>query len=158
MRFAAILVLAFSLCVETAYGCVAVVSGLRKQFRESSVIFEGQLIDFEERSSTDIPAELQKDWETLAPVRFKIEKSWKGQRSGELVLYMNPICDCPARYLLPKKGDTLLVFADKNRVVDSCNYGYVLEMKNKKQAEEAKSVMDQLDSFWFRTWARIYPF
>ncbi|MBK9164198.1 MAG: hypothetical protein IPM21_09840 [Acidobacteria bacterium] len=158
MRYATILVFAFALFAGTANGCVAVVSGLRKQFREANVIFTGQLIEFEERSNANIPAELLEDWKTLAPVRFKIERSWKGQRSGELVLYMSPICDCPVRYLLPNKGDTLLVFADKDGIVDSCNYGYVLEMKNEKQAGEAKSVMKRLDSFWFRTWARIYPF
>ena len=62
------------------------------------------------------------------------------------------------RFLLPSKGQKMLVFADKDGVVDSCNFQYVVEMKDEEKIAEVKKVTDKLDSFWFRTWARIYPF
>jgi hypothetical protein len=60
--------------------------------------------------------------------------------------------------MVPSKGQEMLVFADKDGVIDSCNFQYVVEIKDEKKKSEVKKLTDKLNSFWFRTWARIYPF
>ena len=146
---------------ESAIACTVTIRGLRDEFRGSSQIFTGEFVGFDEGSTYEIPTWLSEKWKpdaALQKATFRIEKSWKGQRSGTISLFINPSCDCPMRFLLPAKGQKMLVFADKDGVVDSCNFQHVVEMKDEEKIAEVKKVTDKLDSFWFRTWARIYPF
>jgi len=149
------------LLCETATACTVTIRGLREEFRRSSQIFTGEFVGFGDGSTYEIPKWQSEKWKsdaTLEKATFSIKKSWKGQRSGTISLYINPTCDCPTRFFVPSKGQELVIFADKDGVVDSCNFQHVIEMKDEKSKAEAKAVTDKLDSFWFRTWARIYPF
>jgi hypothetical protein len=143
---------------EPSFGCTVTMRGLRKEFRSASQVFVGEFVRFEDGERDKVPADLAEKWESLGKATFRIRKSWKGHSSGEISLFVNVLCDCPMRYLLPASGDEMLVFADKDGVIDSCNFQYVIQVEEEKKKVEAKIVTDKLNSFWFRTWARIYPF
>ncbi len=143
---------------ETAYACTVSINGLRKEFRRSGQVFIGEFFEFTSEKREEMPEHLSRKWETLGKANFRIKKSWKGQRSGEIPLFFNVACDCPMRYLIPNKGQEMLIFADKDGVIDSCNLQYVIEMKDEKKRAEVKGLTDKLNSFWFRTWAKVYPF
>lgn len=156
-RFLVTSVISLLLFSETAIGCTVTIVGLRKQFRNSSQIFVGEFLSFEDLPPDGLPRKLVENWETLGRARFKVENSWKGPESGETLLYVNPFCVCPMRQFFPKPGDKLLVFADNDAVVDACDL-YLIEMKNERKKEDVERITKSLNSFWFRTWARLYSF
>jgi hypothetical protein len=158
IRFStSVIVVGLMLC-ETVFACTVVIEGTRKIYRRSSQVFVGKFIEFEENSNAIVPDNLKAKWKTIGEARFSIAKSWKGQRTGSMSLYVNPVCDCPMREMILVPGEEVLIFADKDGVVDSCDIQYVLRLQNERDRIAAKDVTKRLDSFWFRTWAGIYPF
>lgn len=155
-RYSPVIFIIVFILVDTANACTVHIVGPRRAYRASSRVFIGELVSHPDPSSFELPPILA-DWKGLGKARFKIERSWKGPKKGETDLYLNPWCNCPTRLLLPKPGEKLLIFADKDGVVDACEM-YVIEMKDDRQNDKLKGVMRRLDSFWFRTWANIYPF
>lgn len=149
----------FILC-DSIFACTVVVQGIRKEFRRSSQVLVGEFMTFDDREVKDVPEWLADKWKPYGPLAnatFRIKRSWKGQRTGQITLYVSPLCDCPMRQLFPNPDEEILVFADKDGVVDSCNF-FVIEKSNDRRTDDLEKTIKTLDSFWFRTWARIYPF
>ena len=120
---------------------------LRKQFRDSKNVFIGEIIEI-----SDTPQNLKNSKERAVGgiVKFRIQKSWKGTKDKEISLLSDLIlmpCDGnPFEYF--KKGEKYLIFSEKDYAA------YILSTKLEFAADKIK----RLDDFWFRIWARIYPF
>lgn len=150
-------ILIILLLSDAVFACSVIISGLRTEFRRSKNIFVGEIVIGNETNEPKIPEKLKEKWNTLEKVRFKIIQSWKGQSSGEIDLFLSPLCDCPNRMLLPEDDSKILVFTDKDGVLDACNM-YVGNIDDVRRKEEIDKTIKKLNSFWFRTWARAYPF
>lgn len=157
MRFLVGIVVILLTLADTAEACTITIVGLRKAYRASSQIFVGEFLSFGDSATDALPSKLAGNRKMLDKARFRIQRSWKGPASGEVELYLSPVCDCPMREISPDRGDRFLILADKDGVVDACNM-YIIEMTDNRRQEDLKRIVDRLDSFWFRTWAGIYPF
>lgn len=133
---------------ETVFSCSIVIVSLRKEFRNAKDVFLGEIISVEKSDSYQ--------------VTFKVLKSWKGRKAKELTITAFDYCLCPNRKFDFEKGKqflvmTTLVGEDETRqlIFDTCQI-YIYQVD--KFPDEANKTMKRLDSFWFRTWAKIYPF
>jgi len=131
---------------QVAFGCSVDFPSLREEFRGARHVFVAQVVDIQDPPRALVGA---KEKGIFGVVKFEIEKSWKGTKAKEIALFSNVGGSvCPGDFDYFKKGEKYLVFADRDYV----------DYTSTKRLEWAKDKMRRLDGFWFRTWARIYPF
>lgn len=139
---------------ENIIACTVNIEPLRKTFRQSKNVFVGEIISVEPVNEKDLPKNL-KEYKYLSKLTFKVDKSWKG-KNKRVVVYSYPFCNCPMREYNFSAGKKFLVFADKNSYYDVCNLSNIEFSSDRNN--NSQEIIKRLDSFWFRTWARIYPF
>ena len=143
----ALILTLFILSTSTAYSCSCAYPSIREKFRASDLVFVGQVVEIKD-------APLIKDSLFLHSVTLKVEKIWKGKRRPEITVlwaWDNPgMCNG----LLLVKGERYLIYTSREKegygVYPDCGTNYLA----KDVAEEIK----KLNSFWFRLFARLYPF
>ncbi len=146
-QFSILLILALVVFSQNINACDYNIPSLRKQFRDSKNVFVGEILDI-----SDAPKESKSSKKRLvsAMVKFRIEKSWKGTKDKEISLLSDLLlmpCDGnPFEYF--EKGEKYLIFSEKDYVY------YILSTKLKFADDKIR----KLDSFWFRTSAKINPF
>ncbi|HMO81506.1 MAG TPA: hypothetical protein PKD24_12020 [Pyrinomonadaceae bacterium] len=135
---------------------------LRTKFRHAKQVLVGTVLKVSPanidkatraRLSHDKTFSLYDRLDALASVEFKITKRWKGSKD-EVVVFVAPrseLCICSSRLSEFDVGKEYLIFAFHRDFVSYCDTlppdaGYTTE------------TMKRLDSFWFRTWARVFPF
>jgi hypothetical protein len=159
----ALLVLFFLSGINSIKACLPNVESFRKVFRHSKQVFVGEIIEVGWVKKEELPQNLQEATEGLAKITFKIDRSWKGKNVAQEVLYSKLFCTCPDRTNYFTKGKKFLVFSDKQSYFDACSLlnAQVDPAEIPVDSWEAKFVknkIDRLDDFWFRLWAKIYPF
>lgn len=143
----------FSLSVAA---CTIEISPLRKDFRRANSVFIGKLLSIDEltpnTSNEKIPDEWS-DWKVFSKIKFQVERKWKGSYAGEreFVAAAYYTCGCDTRMSQFVEGKEYLVFAESSDFVFVCSAEEIGRLTTTDK-------MKRLDSFWFRTWARIYPF
>ena len=148
----AIFLLFFSF--ENSSACTVNIEPLRKTFRHSKNVFVGEIISVADANEEELPKKL-KEFKYLSRLTFKVDRSWKGN-DKQVIVYSLPFCDCPMRQYNFSVGEKFLVFADRNSNYDVCNLSNIqLSLDRNKNSQD---IIKRLDKFWFRTWARIYPF
>jgi hypothetical protein len=141
------------------FGCSIVVHPMRKDFRKAANLFQGKVLSVEEIGNKQKSTPLKTDFVISHKVTFQVVRSWKGRKSGQIDVYLDDYCLCPSRKFEFRSGKEFLVHVDKNGYADTCNlYFYDFSIRNGERSEYLDHLTSQLDSFWFRTWARIYPF
>ena len=89
-------------------------------------------------------------------VTFKVEKGWKGASSSEVTVWLDFLFfNCSG--LRFREGEKYLVYADKHKgslVVYWCAHA---ALTTSLSSEDARKQIRQLDSFWFRLRARLFP-
>jgi hypothetical protein len=144
-------IFSFVFFLQTANACSITVPPLRKEFRDSTDVFIGEVVEI-----SDAPQNYKDKKERFIGgiVKFKIEKRWKGVKASEVSL-LSDIIDTTCGggvggnlidYF--RKGEKYLIFAEKD---------YVHFYKSSK-LEDSESEIRRLNDFGFRLWTRIYPF
>lgn len=134
-------------CIQSVNACEFTGEPLRKTFRRSKAVFIAEVKDVQFNESVDHNKSL-----VDGQLTFEIFSSWKGNFNNRVTLPANiaNTCGCYS-FREFKTGKKYIVFVDKKSVVHICDSD---EAKTESGAEKIKN----LNNFWFRTWARIYPF
>jgi len=143
----ALFVLFLMICFQSINACTSVDEPLRKTFRRTKAVFLGKIKEIKQIPLADYSKSL-----VDGEITFEISKTWKGDYKKQMTLAANIGwvcgCDSPDQF---KVGQEYIVFVDKQSVANFCD-------AEKTDTKYGSSKMKQLDSFWFRTWAKIYPF
>lgn len=164
LQVALTLVLALMLCFQSVNSCSIEIPPLRKEFRRAKSVFIGKVLKISddyvptEKEKQTIPEYWKegywKDKYIFSKVTFEVKKKWKGNvaETQDFVAVAYFFCGCPGGDIDKfKVGEEFLVLATGQNFVTIC------DSKN-ANSEWAKGDMKRFDNFWFRTWARIYPF
>jgi len=130
-----------------AYSCSCADPSIREKFRAADLVFVGRVIDFK-----DAPP--LKDSIFVYSVTLKVEKIWKGTRKPEITVLW--AFDRPGwcNDLPLIKDERYLIYTGREKegygVYPDCGPNYFA----KYHTEEIK----KLNGFWFRLFARLFPF
>ena len=131
------------------YSCSCEEYTQRKAFREASAVFIGQAVEY-----LDNP-EVEKDGRLI--VKLKVEKSWKGAKTQEVIISSTFGSACGftfekgKRYLVYSYGQDLFTPTVCSRSGEIIGAGY---SPNKDQQREIR----KLNSWWYRFFSRVLPF
>jgi hypothetical protein len=123
---------------------------VRHRFRYSDAVFVGKVLEL-------TPTEPTKDFPiAMYVVKFEVERRWKGARGREVTAIADFDQKGWCGDLNLTVGERYLIYAPREkgrlRVLTDC--GPNRDLKWKETGAEIK----QLDSFWLRTKARLYPY
>lgn len=157
-RFCVLFILSLTLFSQTSLACSIEITPLRKRFRRAESVFVGKVISIAEYNPSEkekllIP-EYTRDWKYFSKVTFEINEKWKGDvsKKQDFIAIAYFPCGCPGDDIDQfKEGEEFLVFTEDNNFVSICGSEETASGYTKKKIK-------RLDSFWFRKWARIYPF
>ncbi len=162
--FLILFVFLLTLTFQPLNACSINISPLRKEFRAANAVFVGKVLKIEdyytptEREKKEIPDDWtsgsMKDLKIFSKVTFAVQNKWKGNLSGkkEYVAVAYWSCGCPGVELDRFNVDVeYLIFASRKNFITVCD-------SFREKIEDKAKLIKKLDSFWFRTWARIYPF
>ena len=128
--------------------CSCVEQNTRQKFRAAQSVFLGTVID---TSPAHFAGELSTFFDL---VRFRVDRQWKGNKKKEITLAAQYDVPGMCNDLPIDKGQQILVYATKRE-------GQLVLYRECGPNLPAKSAGDeikQLDSFWFRLYARVFPF
>lgn len=145
--------LAFTIAVilmsaQEALPCSCAEPGVREKFRAADSVFVGSLMEMSPSNPTeDLPL-------AAYTVKFKVERRWRGARKSEITAVANYDRPGWCGDLNLTVGERYLIYAEreKGRLLIYTDCGPSLN--SKYAAEEIK----RLNGFWFRFFARMYPF
>ena len=150
-----ILVLCIIFLAESALACTCVVNSLSKRFRKAEAVFVGSLADYEDGLTSNI-----QNFKEGIPI-LKIKKAWKGVKREYVAVDFDfdgatgGGAGCTWFYQFKKDKDYLIFAYGKGlRVTVECSDSRELKAKYDWTTEE----LGKLDSFWYRTKARLWPF
>lgn len=142
----------FSFGNIAVFPCSCVSDSLSKRFKKAKAVFIGEMADFEDK---DIP-NIQNYREGLSVLY--VVRAWKGVKKEYIAVDFNDEFssgNCSILYRF-EEDKQYLVFA------------YGKELKVERVCSDTRAIRDeydwtikeisQLNSFWFRFWAKIKPF
>jgi hypothetical protein len=152
------------LSANVTYSCTCLQISHRKEFRQTDVIFAGQVIGISEDKSFAPPklndsklsretlARLQRvvDSQKRYIVRFKVERKFKGGGGKEITLYAFQ-SDHPCSGVAFTESERYLIYA--NRKEGSLTDGGLCSRTRK--LDETSKEYRELNSFWFRFKSRV---
>lgn len=128
----------------------------RRAFRDAKSVFIGTPID-SWLMGQDADDESRESSIFGMQVKFKVEKSWKGIKSSEIIITsdsdLTVSIPCGFRFL---KGKKYLVYAygGKLEAATMC----ARDITPLEDDDFTRKRLKQLNSFWFRTYSRFNPF
>ncbi|HLM01919.1 MAG TPA: hypothetical protein VK400_12765 [Pyrinomonadaceae bacterium] len=141
--FVGFIVLILTVSEAAACGCIYIPTH-SVDFRKSKAVFIGEVIDNDVKMP--FPEDLRNS-PFMYAIKFRLEKSWKGAKSGEFTAWAGYIGGCGFKPLVGKK---YLVYVRKykgNHIFDTaCSRARPIEFEN----EETRKEMKQLNDAWFR--------
>ena len=141
--------------------CSIIEIPLRKEFRRAKTIFTGRVINIADFSpSEDERSLIPTYWQDsnnppqFSKITFEITHSWKNRLNSreEFIGLSERLCGCYGedfRKFEYKKD--YFVISSERKFIDLC---YSEEMNNELPQKKIK----RFNSFWFRTWTKVYPF
>ncbi len=146
------------LIAESAYGCSCIILPLTKRFRQSEAIFVGRLAyDYDTAKSS------VQNFDEGRPV-FEVTKRLKGisKRYVAINLDWDEIAKggmCPTLVRFEEDKDYLIFAYGDNLTIQSvCSDSRKLNTQSPEWDKHTASEIRKLESFWFRTRARLWPF
>lgn len=150
-KFSIKVVCAFALlplCAPAALACSCGDPGVRARFRAADFVFVGRVLEMK-------PAEPDEASPTaVSLVRFEVEGQWKGAKRTEVVAVADYDMPGMCGDLNLAVGRRYLIYApvEKGRLRVGADCG------PNRDAEYAAREIKKLKSFWFRLFARVYPY
>lgn len=149
----------FLLSAKLINACEIVVIQERKEFRNAKRVFVGEIVSVKRVEDSVLVKKMNSESRFLDLIKFKIERSWKGQKTKFIDVYVEPYCLCPYRDFNFKTGQKFLVSVNKYSFASSCDTLFIeADSDNAARKKYFTEWTERLDSFWFRTWASVYPF
>jgi hypothetical protein len=147
MRTITLTILFLSLLVlsaSNAHACSCADPSQREKFRKADYVFLGQVVDIADSNVEDFGY----------AVKFKIEKQWKGPKMPEPIVDFTYDRPGWCGDLNLAKGERFLIYAyrEKQNLISYTDCGPNMNVKY------AEASIKNLNSFWFRLFARAYPF
>lgn len=132
---------------QSVFPCTVEIEPYRKTFRRAQSVFLAEVTSIEPLSEVDYNKSF-----VDGKISFRIENTWKGRYQKNVNLRGNIgfSCGCNS-YDQFKIGAKYIVVVDKKSTANFCD-------ATKIDTKHSEKIADDLDSFWFRTWSRIYPF
>lgn len=131
-----------------ALSCSCASPGVREKFRAADAVFVGNLIEMTPTTpSEDFPL-------AVSVVRFRVERGWKASSSPEIVAIAN--FDNPGWC-----GDLNLTVGEHYLIYAYRHKGHLIvetDCGPNRNLKYAATEIKRLDSFWFRQFARLYPY
>ncbi len=158
LRLLTVSLLSILITANASFACSVSEVPLRKVFRHADAVFRGKVVQIVRRELSprekQLVPEVWRDWNQFSLVTLDIENSWKGGLKGtkEFVAVDSYDCGCP-NHLEMNLGDELIVFSG-NIFLTVCQTVKTHPVNTRHTRQD----VHRIDSFWFRTWARIYPF
>lgn len=134
-----------------AYSCSCDIYLHRKDFREAKAIFIGRVVSISSNEIGDAESRRQLPY----AVKLFVEKMWKGRKSSEIaILSNNGTGGCGGFQF--REGERFLVYAFGKELIaySACERSRPMS----RESEETAKDMKPLNSFWFRSRARLLPF
>lgn len=124
----------------------------RRAFAKANNVFLGEAVEYKDNPTVKEDAFLI--------VRFRVEKSWKGAKKGSEVVSATTM-GLPGGPLFVQIGKKYLVYTygEKRIMYMGCDASF--EVVTDPKYEDVKyqaAQIKQLNSRWFRFWARLIPF
>ncbi|MFL6231222.1 MAG: hypothetical protein ACJ741_20810 [Pyrinomonadaceae bacterium] len=144
----------FTVAAQGAYSCTCERISHRKEFRQTDVIFAGQLVGTTIDSTymppkLDIPPIIQEklDQRKRPILNFKVEKAFKGINAKEvsLITYEDEM-PCSGISFVNREGENFLIYADR---IDKRLYVGDICSRTQSLKTSSKEYKD-LHSSWFR--------
>lgn len=143
---------------QDAIGCEIVALPLRREFKRAERVFQGRVVRVQELPENKVARKsTERDSFATHKLTLEVVRSWKGSRQDTVEVTTSDYCPCPSRKYEFVTGKEFLIYADKKGYVDICNL-YFIEKTSGERLKYFNETTRHLDKFWFRTWARIYPF
>lgn len=138
------------LSASEAYSCTCAGTSQHSAFRKSHAVFVGKFVEY---------GEAPKDKESPFPIKFKIEKMWRGKIKPEIIIYTFDLglSACGEGFVL---GQRYLIYAYGNKLVAHlvCGPSHKIIMDNKyTDYKDQEKELGNLDSISFRLFARLWP-
>jgi hypothetical protein len=155
---AALFIVVGYIFIGNVQACSIEIQPLRKQFRRAKLVFIGKVLSIQptpltEAGKAGIP-KTWRDWNEFSNIKFQVLRKWKGDSPSEreYVGIAYYICGCP-HFPMDQfyVGKDYLIFAGDKKFITVCE-------SEKLGSDYVAKEMKSLDSFWFRSWAAIYPF
>jgi hypothetical protein len=140
-----------TLSVSNTHACSCGDISQREAYRKSHAIFIGQFVEY---------GETPKNKDAPFPIKFKVEKMWKGKRQAEIVIHTYDLArSVCSEGFIPGKKYLVYAYGDKLLANLTCSPSHLFITDSgyadyKIQEKEIRN----LNSFWFRFFARILPF
>jgi len=143
---------------ESVFACTCLFTPLSKRFRKSQAIFVGRLGDYENVPNSEI--------QNIAEGRpiFEVTKPLKGisKKLVAINLDWNEIAKggmCPTLFRFDERDEYLIFAYGKDLTIQSvCSDSRKLESQSTDWEKHTAKEIQKLESFWFRTRARLWPF
>lgn len=122
---------------------------LRGDFKKARMVFLGKVVEVAHNAGID------SDNSDL--VTLEMEKTWKGPREKTVMVSVHPLINygsCSGFNF--EKDAKYVVFANTKKLVVQSGCGSTFQIIEGDESREKK--LKKLNSFWFRSWAKIYPF
>ena len=135
-------------CVSTALSCSCADPSQAEKFRKAEVVFLGQITAVSEHRPTS------KDDHFINSVSFKVEKQWKGSKKSAISVLLGIDMPemCGDMSLIIGQRYLMYAYHEKDELISYADCGPNI------QAENAKSDIKNLNSFWFRLRSRLWRF
>ena len=157
------MILIFLSNLQSVNACSLSIPPLRKEFRTAKSVFVGKILKIEnsyvpnDREKQNIPENWKegslKNLDIFSKVTFEIKNEWKGNLPAEktfiAVSYWD--CGCPGDQDKFEENEEYILFANERNFITVCD-------SFREKLDGKAHLTKRLDKFWFRTWARIYPF
>ena len=157
--FSIILTLVFIFHIQVN-ACSIIEIPLRKEFRRAKTIFTGRVVNIADFSPSEdekilIPTYWQNsNYPPFSKITFEITHNWKHKTESKEVFISvsEEFCGCYLTDLRKfKEGKEYLIISSKKRFISVC--------ESEEQTNDlTKKKIHHFDSFWFRTWTKVYPF
>ena len=136
------------MAASPAEACSCADPSQREKFRKADIVFLGEVL---QHGYVD---PVPQDGEFLELANFAVKRQWKGERKQQIRLLLTFDAPGMCNDLKLTVGRQYLMYAyrEKEGWVSYTDCGPNL------WASEATEEMKNLDSFWFRLWARVWRF
>lgn len=137
------------LWAPTVFPCTCIIPKHRTDFRKAKAVFVGRVIDIDKKRT--IPERLSGG--VIYSAKFEIEKAWKGFSKSEIAVFVWYDFGCGGFDFKPSEKYLVYVFDNELVAYTSCSRSRLYKASSVEIDKELK----QLDSFWFRLFARVNP-
>jgi hypothetical protein len=131
---------------SSAFACSCADPTVRQKFRTSELVFVGTVTDFK-----DAP---RNDNAFVYSVTLKVERQWKGTRQKEITVLWSLDSPGMCNDLPLIKGERYLIYTSR----EDNNFAVYPDCGTNYFAKYHAAEIARLNGFWFRFWARLFPY